>query len=206
MIGQNPRILKSADQPESTFRDMWNSLKRGETWQGELCNRRKDGRGYWERATMAPLKDADGCVTHYVALKEEITTHKSADDEARRMEEQLSQVQKMETLGALAGGIAHDFNNILTAIIGHTDLAAELAPPPHPAAECMRQVRQASRRASDLVQRILSFSHRGPSDRTKINLGHLVAEVIPLRSDHHRSYHARHDRIGTHPPTTRIRQ
>ncbi len=180
VIGQNPRILKSADQPESTFRDMWNSLKRGETWQGELCNRRKDGRGYWERATMAPLKDADGCVTHYVALKEEITTHKSADDEARRMEEQLSQVQKMETLGALAGGIAHDFNNILTAIIGHTDLAAELAPPPHPAAECMRQVRQASRRASDLVQRILSFSHRGPSDRTKINLGHLVAEVIPL--------------------------
>jgi two-component system CheB/CheR fusion protein len=180
VIGKNPRILKSTDQAESTFREMWSTLKRGETWHGELCNRRRDGSTYWERATMAPLKDADGRVNHYVALKEEITARQSADDEGRRMEEQLSQVQKMETLGALAGGIAHDFNNILTAIIGHTDLAAELAPPPHPAAECMLQVRQASRRASDLVQRILSFSHRGPSDRTKINLGYLVAEVIPL--------------------------
>jgi signal transduction histidine kinase/CheY-like chemotaxis protein len=159
---------------------MWSALKRGETWQGELCNRRKDGRCFWERATIAPLKEADGRTMHFIALKEEITARQSADDEARRMEEQLSQVQKMETLGALAGGIAHDFNNILTAIIGHTELAAELAPPPHPAAECMRQVRQASRRASDLVQRILSFSHRGPSDRVKLNLGHLVAEVIPL--------------------------
>ena len=180
VVGQNPRFLKSPDQPEAIYRDLWNTLKRGETWQGELCNRRKDGRSFWERATMGPLKDIDGRVTHFVALKEEVTGRKTPDDEQHRMEEQLSQVQKMETLGALAGGIAHDFNNILTAIIGHTDLAIELAPPPHPVADCLRQVRQASRRASDLVQRILSFSHRGPSHREKLNLGHLVTEVIPL--------------------------
>ncbi|PAW63160.1 MAG: hypothetical protein B9S34_14815 [Opitutia bacterium Tous-C1TDCM] len=180
VIGQNPRILKSGEQNETTFREMWQTLRRGETWQGEVYNRRKDGRCFWERATMAPLRDAAGRVTHYVALKEETTPSRSGDDEQTRMEEQLSQVQKMETLGALAGGIAHDFNNILTAIIGHTELATELAPPPHPAAASLQQVRQASRRASELVQRILSFSHRGPSHREKINLAALVGEVLSL--------------------------
>ena len=180
VVGRNPRILRSSEEPESTFREMWSALNRGETWHGELHNRRRDGRAYRERNTIGSLRDANGRVTHFVALKEEITDQKTPDDDKRRMEEQLSQVQKMETLGALAGGVAHDFNNILTAIIGHTELASELAPPPHPAADCIQQVRQASRRASDLVQRILSFSHREPTHREKINLGNLVAEVIPL--------------------------
>jgi two-component system, chemotaxis family, CheB/CheR fusion protein len=180
VIGQNPRLLKSVDEPETTYREMWATLKRGETWHGELSNRRKDGRTYRERATMAPLKDGEGRVTHYVALKEEITATKTPDEEQQRMEEQLSQIQKMETLGALAGGIAHDFNNILTAIIGHTDLAADLARPPHPAAESLQQVRQASQRAADLVQRILSFSRREPSHREKVDLSILIAEVTSL--------------------------
>jgi two-component system CheB/CheR fusion protein len=180
VIGQNPRILRAAEQSDATFRDLWIALKKGETWQGELFNRRKDGRTFRERCTIGPLKDAEGRTTHYVALKEEITVVKTADDEQRRTEEQLSQVQKMETLGALAGGIAHDFNNILTAIVGHTELATDLAPAPHPAAESLAQVRQASRRASDLVQRILSFSRRGPTHREKLDLGSLVTEVTSL--------------------------
>ncbi|MBL9195562.1 MAG: PAS domain S-box protein [Opitutaceae bacterium] len=180
LLGKNPRVIKADEQPASVFHELWETLRRGHTWQGELLNRRKDGRLLRERATIGPLRDADGTTTHYVALKEEIVTAKAADDDQRRMEEQLSQVQKMETLGALAGGIAHDFNNILTAIIGHTELAAELAQPPHPAAECLQQVRQASLRASELVQRILSFSRRGPSHHERVDIGALVAEVIPL--------------------------
>jgi two-component system CheB/CheR fusion protein len=180
VIGQNPRMLKATNQPEKTFAELWETLRHGGTWQGEMCNRRKDGTSFWERATIGPLKDADGRITHYVALKEEVTSRKSGDDEQRRMEEQLSQVQRMETLGALAGGIAHDFNNILTAIIGHTQLATDLTSPKHPAAESLQQVRQASRRASDLVQRILSFSRRGPTHREKIDLAALVTEVISL--------------------------
>jgi signal transduction histidine kinase len=58
------------------------------------------------------------------------------------MEQQLSQTQKMETLGALASGIAHDFNNILTAIVGHTELASELVTAPHPAAESLQRIKQ----------------------------------------------------------------
>jgi two-component system, chemotaxis family, CheB/CheR fusion protein len=180
VVGQSPRILKSPAQPEHTFRDMWAALTRGDSWQGELCNRRKDGSQFWERATIAPLREVDGTVHHYVALKEEISPTLTPTDRQHQMEQQLSQTQKMETLGALASGIAHDFNNILTAIVGHTELASELVTPPHPAAESLQQVRQASRRAADLVHRILSFSRRGPSQREKLNLSTLVADIAPL--------------------------
>ena len=180
VMGQNPRILKSLSEAEDKYGDIWAALKRGETWQGELINCRKDGREFRERATIAPLRDADGACRHYVAMKEEVRKVQTADDEQRRMEEQLSQIQKMETLGALAGGIAHDFNNILTAIVGHTELALELAPKPHPVYESMMHVKKASERASDLVRKILSFSHRGPSHREKIDLASLVTDVMAL--------------------------
>ena len=179
-IGQNPRFLRAPGESEALFRELWATLGRGEAWQGEFTNRRKDGRIYLERATMGPLKQSDGTITHYIALKEEIVPAKNSDDEQQRMEEQLAQVHKMETLGALAGGIAHDFNNILTAIIGHTELAAEAINPPHPAVENLAQIRQASRRASDLVARILSFSRRAPTHRETVDLGALVTEVITL--------------------------
>lgn len=180
VIGQTPRLLRSEEEPESTFAEMWACLKSGETWQGEIVNRRKDGTPYRERATIAPLRDADGKATYYVALKEAIQPEVSSDTKVQRNEEQLAQIQKMETLGALAGGIAHDFNNILTAIIGHNELAAERTTAEHPAYESLLQVRQASRRASDLVRRILSFSRRGPSVRETLNLGEMVSEIIPL--------------------------
>ncbi len=180
VIGENPRILKSGQMPASVYRDLWSALKRGETWQGELHNRSKDGRCFWERATIGPLKDTDGSVTRYVALKEQMPAVKTPDEEQNRVEEHLAQVQKMETLGALAGGIAHDFNNILTAIIGHTEIAADLTPPPHPAAESMQQVRQASKRASELVQRILSFSYRGPAHFEETDLANILTEISTL--------------------------
>ena len=77
-IGQNPRILQSGQTPPATFIDMWDHLKRGEPWTGELINRRKSGEVSWEEAHLAPVKDAAGQTTHYVAVKLDITERKQA--------------------------------------------------------------------------------------------------------------------------------
>ncbi len=78
-LGQNPRILKSGVHPESFYEDLWRTISSGKTWHGEFCNRRRDGSLYWEHATISPVLDAKGHVTHYVAVKFEVTEKKEAE-------------------------------------------------------------------------------------------------------------------------------
>ncbi len=75
-LGQNPRMLNSGLTDPATFQDMWSYLRRGEPWTGEFINRRKTGEIYWEEAHIAPVKDAGGTTTHYVAVKLDISERK----------------------------------------------------------------------------------------------------------------------------------
>ncbi len=82
--GLNPRVLKSGRTPQATYQDMWDTLTRGDSWSGILFNRRKDGSEYEEQATITPVRQADGGISHYLAIKEDVT-------ERRRMSLELEQ-------------------------------------------------------------------------------------------------------------------
>ncbi len=78
VIGRNPRILHSGKTPSETYVSLWRSMALGESWQGEFYNRRKDGSEYIEFAVVSPIRQADGQITHYLAVKEDITGRKIA--------------------------------------------------------------------------------------------------------------------------------
>jgi diguanylate cyclase (GGDEF)-like protein/PAS domain S-box-containing protein len=78
-LGQNPRILQSGLTPEAVYQDMWETLTRGLIWKGELNNKRKDGSVYWEEAQISPVKNDEGDITHYVAIKTDISERKQAE-------------------------------------------------------------------------------------------------------------------------------
>jgi diguanylate cyclase (GGDEF)-like protein/PAS domain S-box-containing protein len=80
VIGKNPRILKSENTPPTLFRDLWNAITSGHSWQGELQNRKKNGQLFWERAYVAPVVDDTGNTTHYLAVKEDITLQKQQEE------------------------------------------------------------------------------------------------------------------------------
>ncbi|MGR8929613.1 MAG: response regulator [Gammaproteobacteria bacterium] len=84
VVGQNPRILKSGKTPPETYSTLWKALAQGESWKGEFINQRKDGSEYIESATVSPIHQDDGRVSHYLAVKEDVTEH-------RKMEEALAQ-------------------------------------------------------------------------------------------------------------------
>ncbi|HRH81209.1 MAG TPA: EAL domain-containing protein [Thiobacillaceae bacterium] len=85
LLGANPSILKSGKTPESTYRDLWDALGRGETWEGEFINRRKDGAEFVEWAVIAPVRDAEGRATHYLAVKQDISERKRAQAEIQNL-------------------------------------------------------------------------------------------------------------------------
>ena len=91
VIGQNPSILKSGKTPRSTYEEMWSMLRRGESWRGELVNRRKDGTEFVEQAILSPIREPGGRVTHYVGIKKDITATKRMEEELRRHRDHLEE-------------------------------------------------------------------------------------------------------------------
>ncbi|WP_316978586.1 GGDEF/EAL domain-containing response regulator [Shumkonia mesophila] len=84
VIGRNPRMLRSSYTPAETHRAMWETIKAGGEWRGEFYNKKKNGELYWEFASVSPIKDAGGEVTHYLAVKEDITVRKKYEEQVLR--------------------------------------------------------------------------------------------------------------------------
>jgi diguanylate cyclase (GGDEF)-like protein/PAS domain S-box-containing protein len=80
LIGQNPRILKSGHTPEIQFKNLWNAITAGQSWSGELYNKKKNGDLFWENVTISPIKSKENKSTHYLAVKEDISLRKDYEE------------------------------------------------------------------------------------------------------------------------------
>ncbi len=176
-IGQHTRILKSGHTPPEEYRRLWETITAGKEWQGEFHNKKKNGELYWESASISPIKNADGVITHFLAVKEDITERKRAEKIRAKLEDQLRQAQKMESIGRLASGVAHDFNNLLTVIRGYCDLMQSKIPAGDPQLEDLEQIRQAGKRAADLTRQLLVFSRQQVLAPSILDLNDLVANL-----------------------------
>lgn len=85
VIGQNPKFLKSGPTPQATYVEMWSNLTNGLAWHGEFVDRRKNGENYWEDVQIAPVKNDEGVITHYVAVKTDITERKQLEEQIRQL-------------------------------------------------------------------------------------------------------------------------
>ncbi len=124
-IGQNPRILKSGKQSREFYQQMWNTIQRGEVWHGEFVNKRKDGSLYWERASIAPVKDDEGHITHFVAVKEDITHQKELEAALQRARDEAMEANRLKT--QLLGNVSHDMRTPLGGILGYSEMLLENA-------------------------------------------------------------------------------
>ena len=110
----------------------------------------------------------------------DITERKRLEDERRKLEQQIQQTQKLESLGVLAGGIAHDFNNILMAVLGHAELALDEISPMSAAHDDIIQITTAARRAAELCRQMLAYSGKASFTLEQVDMGVLIEEMIHL--------------------------
>lgn len=310
-IRKNPKILKSGDQPDEIYKELWKTISSGNIWRGEFHNKKKHGELFWEAASVSPILDKQGKITGYIKVAEDITEHKQAEEaleferaqllslfdsideiiyvadpntyeilyvnqavkndfqkeligkicfkefhdldspcefctneiilkqkplphrwehhnpfsdkdfaivdriikwpdgrdvrlelainitghkraeeEKRKLQTQLQRAQKMEAIGTLAGGVAHDLNNILGGLVSYPELLLLQLPEDSPLRKSILTIQKSGEKAAAVVQDLLTLARRGVMITEVINLNEVIAGY--LKSPEHenlQSYH-----------------
>ena len=122
-IGQNPRILKGGDKPDSEYKELWDTILSGQDWHGVFQNKKKNGDLYWESAVISPVKNKNGIITHFLAVKEDISERKKAELEIKLKNEELLKLNT--TKDKFFSIIAHDLRSPFNGFLGLTQLMTE---------------------------------------------------------------------------------
>ncbi len=122
----------------------------------------------------------DGTPVRSMGTVQDITERKLAEMENKRLQEQVNQAVKMDSIGRMAGGIAHDFNNMLAVIFGQLDLAMDMEGLPSPLLENLSQIRDTAERSADLTRQLLAFARRQPVNPRSLDLNQTITRMLQM--------------------------
>jgi PAS domain S-box-containing protein len=140
----------------------------------------RDGRYIWVRDEMKLVRDHNGDPLEIIGFWLDVTDRKCAEEEREKLRVRLLQAQKMESVGRLAGGLAHDFNNVLSAILGHAELAMMHCTPSEPIRADLKEIQNAAQRSAGLIQQLLAFARKQTVWPKVLDLNHTLAGMLKM--------------------------
>ena len=152
-LGNKMSLVKSGRHEKGFYERLWQTISRGDTWTGQITNRRKDGTLFTEAATISPVRDERARIVNFVGVKRDIT-------EQLALENRYQHSQKMETIGRLAGGVAHDYNNMIGVILGYADMILNREQLEPGLRDEVLQIQGAAKRSADLTRQLLGFARK----------------------------------------------
>ena len=173
VVGKTPRILQGPRTERNVLERLRRNLERGEVFNGEAIQYRKDGTEYHQEWQVAPLRDAAGKITHYLAIQHDVSGQ-------RKLEEQFRQSQKMEAFGQLAGGVAHDFNNILAVIQLQAGVLSSERNLSLQQLELAGDIEKAADRGAKLTRQLLLFSRKQTMQPRNLKLEEAVENITKM--------------------------
>ena len=186
LVGQSISMLEAGESPRLVYEEMWRTVKSGETWRGELRNKKKDGTLYLAAVEVTLIRDESGKVTHYLAIQTDITDRRRAEEEARLHRDQLAHVARLSTLGEMASGLAHELNQPLTAINSYSETGIELLKNldseegPQQLSYLLEQSHKQAMRAGEIIRRLRSLVRKEGGLRESADLNVLLNEVLAI--------------------------
>lgn len=181
--GKNPRVLKSDDTAPQDYAGLWQTICSGKEWRGEFHNRKKNGEMYWESASISPLRDASGKITHFIAVKEDVTERKKIETDLAdaRTRADAANVAKSDFLAVMS----HELRTPLNGVIGFAELLT-CTPLNAEQMEYVTTIQSSGEHLLSLVTDILDFSSiekgRMALETAEVDVGELVeTSFLPLR-------------------------
>jgi two-component system cell cycle sensor histidine kinase/response regulator CckA len=195
VLGKNTRLLRSGKQDREFYRKMWNTILSGRVWRGSIVNRRKDGTLNHEDMTITPIVNSTGEITHFIAIKQDITKleHALADIQEKNAQlasttQQLWQASKLATMGELAASIAHELNNPLATIALRTEALLGQLCEDEEKRRALEIVLKEVDRMATLVNNLLLFSRRSHRQVSTVDLREEVTTSLDFLSYHLRNH------------------
>jgi PAS domain S-box-containing protein len=181
VIGKNDFDLIWADEAEKYIDDDRQVIKRGIPKLGyEESYVLPDGKMIWWQTSKMPLKDNTGKIIGILSISEDITERKQAEKEHERLQGQLRQAQKMESVGRLAGGVAHDYNNISSIIMGYSELALDKLEQSDPLYGDITEIITATKRSADITQQLLAFARKQTVVPRVLDLNVTIGDLLKM--------------------------
>jgi len=156
VMGKNPRVLKSGKTSPEVYEILWKTIKSGEIWRGRFVNRKKNGEMYWEDAWISPIRSGNGEITHFVAVKEDITKNVIAEEKLQN---------SYQDLELYASFLSHDMRNDLQVLMTHAEAALMMMDKDSQSFEYIQVVQAASERMVNLLD---VFGRLAEEDETDI--------------------------------------
>jgi PAS domain S-box-containing protein len=184
VLGRNPRVLNSGETPRETFRQMWTTILAGLEWRGEFHNRKKNGELYWEAATISPLKNNAGAITHFVAVKEDVTPRKQTEQKLASVLGELERSNRdLEQFAYIA---SHDLQEPLRLVSSFVQLLSQRyrGRLDADADQFIGFAVDGAQRMQILIQDLLAYSRVGREVRpfVPVDCGEIMAQVVQTLS------------------------
>jgi len=156
LIGKNPRILKSGHTSQEEYKHLWNTLSSGNEWFGEFHNMKKDGSLYWESASISPILNSQGVITHYIAIKEDITERKLIEQQLIKAKDKAEESDRLKL--AFLANMSHEIRTPMNGILGFTELLKDISLDKDVQQEYIKIIEKSGKRMLNIINDIINIS------------------------------------------------